>query len=185
MKNISYRVALGGIVSALCLLCMFLAGIMPALYLLLPMAAGMLMMIIAEEVSISWAWLTYISVSLLSMFVTADKEAALIFIILFGHYPILRIYLHKIKFRWIRFILKLLIFNICAVSYFYVTVFIFGMRQMLEDMNDFGRYGALILLVIGNFIFVLYDFNLGSSYHLYLKRLLPKLRRCNNDSKEI
>lgn len=50
MKNISYRVALGGIVSALCLLCMFLAGIMPALYLLLPMAAGMLMMIIAEEV---------------------------------------------------------------------------------------------------------------------------------------
>ncbi len=73
MKNISYRVALGGIVSALCLLCMFLAGIMPALYLLLPMAAGMLMMIIAEEVSKSWAWLTYISVSLLSIFVTADK----------------------------------------------------------------------------------------------------------------
>ncbi len=177
MKNISYRVALGGIVSALCLLCMFLAGIMPALYLLLPMAAGMLMMIIAEEVSKSWAWLTYISVSLLSIFVTADKEAALIFIILFGHYPILRIYLHKLKFRGIRCIAKMLIFNICAVAYFYVTVFIFGMKQMLEDMNDFGRYGAVFLLALGNFIFVLYDFNLGYSYQLYLKRLLPKFRK--------
>ena len=77
MKDISYRVALGGIVSALCLLTMFLAGIMPALYLVLPMIAGILMMIIAVEVNTKWAFLTYIAVSLLSMFITFDKEAAL------------------------------------------------------------------------------------------------------------
>lgn len=58
MRDISYRVALGGIVSALCLVTMFLAGILPALYLLLPMIAGVLMMIIAVEVSSSWAMLT-------------------------------------------------------------------------------------------------------------------------------
>ena len=34
MRDISYRVALGGIVSALCLVTMFLAGIIPALYIL-------------------------------------------------------------------------------------------------------------------------------------------------------
>lgn len=82
MRSISYRVALGGIVSALCLVTMFLAGVIPALYLVLPMAAGILMMIISAEVSKSWALLTYISVSLLSMFITFDKEAALIFIML-------------------------------------------------------------------------------------------------------
>ena len=73
MRDISYRVALGGIVSALCLSAMFFAGIMPALYLLLPMIAGVLMMIIAVEVSTGWAVLTYISVGLLSMFITFDK----------------------------------------------------------------------------------------------------------------
>ena len=74
MRNVSYRVALGGIVSSLCLLCMFLAGIMPMFYLILPMVAGILLMIIAEEVSLSWAWLTYIAVGILSLFITADKE---------------------------------------------------------------------------------------------------------------
>lgn len=39
MRDISYRVALGGIVSALCLVVMFLAGAMPAFYLILPMIA--------------------------------------------------------------------------------------------------------------------------------------------------
>ena len=74
MRDISYKVALGGIVSALCLVTMFLAGILPALYLLLPMIAGVLLMIIAAEVSTGWALLTYVSVSLLSLFVTFDKE---------------------------------------------------------------------------------------------------------------
>lgn len=173
MKDVSYRVALGGIVSALCLLCMFLAGIMPLFYIILPMAAGILLMIIAEEVSISWAWLTYISVSLLSMFITADKEAALIFVMLFGHYPIIRIYLNRLKLKGLRYLIKAAVFNVCAVAYFYATVFLFGIKQMLDDMNELGRYGGLAFLVLANLIFVLYDFNLGAVYTLYIKRLMP------------
>lgn len=174
MKNISYRVALGGIVSALCLLCMFLAGIMPIFYLILPMAAGVLLMIIAEEVSMGWAWLTYMAVCLLSMLITADKESALVFVMLFGHYPMVRMYLQKMKFRLLRFIIKAAVFNICAIAFFYVTVFIFGIDQMLTDMNDIGRYGGILFLALANVIFVLYDFNLGALYVLYIKQLLPK-----------
>lgn len=176
MKNISYRVALGGIVSALCLLCMFLAGIMPMFYLILPMIAGILMMITAEEVSISWSWLTYVSVSILSLFITADKEAALVFIMIFGHYPIIRIYIQKIKTGFIRFIIKEAVFNICASAFFYVTVFLFGIDEMLDDMHELGRYGAMILLGAANIMFILYDFNLGAVYTIYLKKLMPKFR---------
>ena len=71
-------------------------------------------MIIAEEVSISWAWLTYISVSILSMFMTADKEAALVFVMIFGHFPILRLYLEKIRLKGLRWVIKIIIFNLCA-----------------------------------------------------------------------
>lgn len=177
MKDVSYRVALGGIISALCLLCMFMAGIIPAFYLILPMAAGVLLMIIASEVSISWAVLTYISVSILSIFITADKEAALVFIMVFGHYPILRYYLERMKFKVLRYFIKLAVFNICVIAFFYVTVFVVGIDQMLEEMEEFGKYGAAILLALANVIFVLYDFNLGAIYTLYLKQLMPKFRR--------
>lgn len=177
MKDVSYRVALGGIVSALCLVTMFLAGILSPLYLLLPMIAGALLLIIAEEVSIGWALLTYISVSILSMFITADKESALIFIMLFGHYPILRFYVQKIKLSLPRLAIKLAVFNACAVGFFFVTVYLFGIKQMVEDMSDFGRYGSYIFLGLCNVVFLLYDYMLEAVYNVYLKRLMPKFKR--------
>jgi len=177
MRDISYRVALGGIVSALCLVTMFLAGVLPALYIVLPMIAGVLMMIIAEEVSKSWALLTYIAVSILAMFITFDKEAALMFILLFGHYPILRLYTDKLPLKWLRRLVRLLIFNVCVVVYFYVTVYIFGLDQMLEEFDDFGRYGAYIMLALANVIFVLYDLNLDNVHRIYKKKLAVKLRK--------
>ena len=170
MRDKSYRVALGGIISALCLVTMFLAGIISALYLVLPLIAGVLLLIIVEEVSISWALLTYISVSLLSIFITADKEAALIFIMLFGHYPILR-------FKPLRFLLKQGVFNACALGFFYITVYVFGIKQMIEDMNDFGRYGSYVLLAVCNVIFILYDFNLDTVYKVYIKRIMPRFKK--------
>lgn len=177
MRDISYRVALGGIVSALCLVTMFLAGVLPALYIVLPMIAGVLMMIIAEEVSKSWALLTYIAVSILAMFITFDKEAALLFILIFGHYPILRLYTEKLPLKWLRRLVRLLIFNACVIAYFYVTVYIFGLDEMLDEFDDYGRYGAYIMLGMANIIFVLYDLNLDNIHRRYKKRLAVKLRK--------
>ena len=177
MRDISYRVALGGIVSALCLVTMFLAGVLPALYIVLPMIAGVLMMIIAEEVSKSWALLTYIAVSILAMFITFDKEAALLFILIFGHYPILRLYTEKLPLKWLRRLVRMLIFNVCVIAYFYVTVYIFGLDEMLDEFDDYGRYGAYIMLGMANIIFVLYDLNLDNIHRRYKKRLAVKLRK--------
>lgn len=177
MRDISYRVALGGIVSALCLVTMFLAGVIPALYLLLPGIAGILLMIISVEVNTGWAFLTYLAVGLLAMFVTFDKEAALIFIMFFGHYPILRFYIQKIPLGLIRLIVKLLVFNICIIAYFYVTVYIFGLQDILEEFDEIGKYGAYIMLGVSNIVFLIYDFDLEFLHKVYLKRILPKFRK--------
>ena len=177
MRDVSYRVALGGIVSALCLTAMFFAGIMPALYLLLPMVAGVLMMIIAVEVSTGWAWLTYIAVSLLSLFITFDKEASLIFIMLFGHYPIIRFRLNRIKSRFFRNFIKLAVFNICALAYFFVTVYVFGLDQMLDEFKEIGKYGGYIMLAMCNFIFVMYDINLDMCHNAYKTKFMPRFKR--------
>ncbi|MBR4626386.1 MAG: hypothetical protein IKO47_01530 [Ruminococcus sp.] len=177
MRDVSYRVALGGIVAALCLVTMFLAGVVPALYIVLPMIAGVLMMIIAEEVSKSWAFLTYIAVSILSMFITFDKEAALLFIMLFGHYPILRLYITKIPLKLLRCAVKLAVFNICVIGYFYVTVYIFGLDQMVDEFGEYGKYGAYIMLGMANCVLIMYDVSLEGAYVMYRRRLAPKFKR--------
>jgi len=176
-NNISYRVALGGVVSALCLVSMLIAGIIPALSLTLPMIAGVLLKIVSIEVSPKWAFLTYVAISILALVTVFDKEAVLIFVMFFGHYPIIRIYLQKIKIKLMRIILKFAVFNVCILAFFYLTVYMFGMQQILEDIGELGVHGGRIMLVTANVMFFLYDINLDFCHLIYSKRLRPKLSR--------
>ena len=174
-QNLSYRVALGGIVSSFCLMSMFLTGIFPLLYLTLPMIAGVLLLIVVMEVGIEWAWVTYTAVSLLSLFVTYDKEAALIFILFFGSFPLIRYYLKKIPSKSVQWILKLILFNSTMILYFYLNTYLFGMQELLEELQEYGRHAGKIILILLNPFFVMYDTSLGGLCELYTKMLKPRI----------
>ena len=175
MDRVSYRVALGGIVSAFCLMGMFLTGVFPLLYLVLPMISGVLLLIVVEEVGIEWGWVTYVAVGLLSMFVTFDKEAALIFIMFFGCYPLLTKYAGRIPLKWLRLVIKMVFFNVTMVLYFYINVHLLGLTDLLEAFEDFGRYGGPITLAILNPFFLMYDFSLRNLTIVYRRIVKPRI----------
>ena len=175
-RNLSSRVALGGIVAALCIVIMFLTGVLPALYIAAPMAAGLLMIILVEEVSVGWAWLTYIAFSLLALIVTFDKEAALMFILFFGYYPMLRLYLEKIKSRPLKTVCKYAVFNLFLLLDYLVTVYVLG----LPTFEDTGPVMFVILFLAFNLVFYFYDKVLSRMdwfYHqIFVKKVLGKRR---------
>ncbi len=175
MNNVSYKVALGGVISSLCLSAMFLTGVMPFLSLTLPMIAGALMTIIVVEVSVPWAFLTYISVSILSLFVTFDKEAALIFILLFGHYPIIKLKIEKIRIKPLKILVKFVIYNLCIVVYYQLTIHLLGISDYSDEFSEFGQYGIYIFWALTNVFFFCYDFSIGGCTDLYVKYLKPKI----------
>ena len=123
-RSISYRVALGGIIASLCLLAMFLTGVIPIFYILLPMIAGLLLSIMVTDPGTRWALLPYLSVGVLSLFMTPNKDAAMIFLLFFGHYPIVVPFLQKIRLPFLRILLKLLLFNGCMLAYFGIMVYV-------------------------------------------------------------
>ena len=174
-QNISYRVALGGIVSAFCLLSMFLTGVFPLLYLVLPMISGILLLIIITEIGIKWAWVTYCAVSLLSLFITYDKEAALIFILFFGCYPILKNYIQKIKLKLLCVIIKLSYFNLIMLAYFYINTYLFGLTDLLEEFQNYGKYAGTVILILLNPFFLIYDNSLDGLTKVYQYVLKPRI----------
>ncbi len=175
MNKVSYRVALGGVISSLCIFSMILAGVIPVLYLTMPMIAGALMTIIVNEVNKSWAFLTYAEVSILSLFVAPDKEAALIFILLFGYYPIIKDSIEKMKSSIIKFIMKLVIFNISAVVDYQITIHILGISDMADSFPIFGKFGIYVFLGLCNIFFFVYDYALTGCIELYARYLKPKI----------
>lgn len=154
---------------------MFLAGVIPILYIALPMLAGALMMIIVIEINWQWAFVTYIASGLLSLFLTFDKEAALIYILLFGHYPILKFIIDKIKIKPAAVIIKFIIYNICIFAYFYAAVYLLGSKELINEINKFGKYGALLILFIADSAFFIYDSALNSLIYVYKDKIKPKI----------
>ncbi len=172
-KKISYKVSLGGIVSALCLVMMFLTAVIPPLNITLPLFAGMLISVVAIEISHSWAFVTYVVVSVLSFFLTPDKEAAIFFAVLFGYYPILKDVTEKIKFKPFQWIIKIIIFNAAIVIIYQLTVKLLGTVDLIEEFGFMKQYMLPALLLIFNFILILYDVTLGMVKDAYVKWFRP------------
>lgn len=176
-KKISYKVSLGGIVAALCLTMMFLTAVFPPLNMTLPLFAGMLISVVAIEISPSWAFVTYIVVAILSFFITPDKEAAIFFGALFGYYPVLKDAVEKMKAKIAAWLIKLAVFDAAMILIYYITVYVFGTIDIFDEFGFLGDYMIPVLLVAMNLIFLLYDYCLTVIKQAYVKWFRPTFLR--------
>ena len=79
----SGKIALGGLLTALGVVLMFLTGLIPIGTYALPAIAGVLLIVAVIEIGAKWAWMIYAAVAVLSLLFAADKEAALLFVLFF------------------------------------------------------------------------------------------------------
>lgn len=143
----------------------------------LPALAGALLIIIVIEINMKWAFVTYASVGLLSIFITPDKEAAILFVLFLGYYPVLKSIIEKIKNRYIEWIVKLLCFNFSVIIAYTLIINVFGMMVVFDEFGDFGQYTFAILLALANIVFVIYDIALTKAISSYINWLRPKILR--------
>ena len=174
MKQCS-QTAFGGILTALSVVLMFLTGIIPFLTFALPALAGALLILIVMEIGPKWALCVYAAVSILSLLVVADKEAAMMYAAFFGYYPVIKSFLESKLPRVVEWIVKFLIFNAAMVLAYVIIIFVFGMP--LDEMEEFGQYAVPILLGMGNVVFFVYDIALTRVIGAYLHRWRKAFRR--------
>ena len=91
----SSKTALGGILAALSLVLMFLFAIFPSATIAAPAVASILLIFAVLEMGKGWAFGIYVAVSLLAMLVVPTKEAAVLYVVFFGYYPILKALIEK------------------------------------------------------------------------------------------
>ncbi len=148
--------ALGGIVTALSVMFMFLSSLIPFMTYVVPAFAGLLLIVTVEEVELKWSAYIYFAVSVLSLLVIADKESAVMYAFFFGYYPIIRVIVNDhVKNKALNVILRFLIFNVSVVLGYLLIIYVFAIP--IEEMEEFGKYTNLFLLGLGNVTFVFYD----------------------------
>ncbi len=126
------------------------------------------------EIGALWGAATYaVSAPLVMLF--GEIEASLLYVFLFGYYPVLKAVIERINKIWIEWTLKLLCFNAAVMAVYYVSSRVFMIS--FDDLGDFGKYGAVIFLLLCNAVFVLYDIAISRVSVLYMARLHPKIKK--------
>lgn len=173
MKKKTAFIALCGVVSAL-ICSVMAAAYFPFLTYAIPAVAGALIIIPLVEAGKGYALCTYVVTSILVM-LFAENEAKLMYICLFGYYPVLKAVFETIKIRAVEYILKFLVFNLAVTTVYLLFASVFMID--VEGFGDFGKYSVIILYAVGNVAFILYDICLARLCGLYFYRLHPKIEK--------
>ena len=123
----------------------------------------------------------YGAAALLAPFIVPDYEAAMMFVVFMGYYPIIRPSLHKIPIRLLRMLTKGLLFNTAVIAGYWVIIQFLGLSFLLDGNTGSVNMALGFMLLMGNVIFVLYDLAIQNIYraytHVFRKRLFGKGRR--------
>ena len=146
-------IALGGMLAALALVIMCLGGLIPVATYVCPVLCMLLLSFVLGMCGrrIAWAW--YGAVSLLSLLMAPDKEAAAVFLAL-GYYPIVKPRLDRRKGKWLW---KGLFFNAVILILYWLLMHIFGFDQLAAEFADMGKILTAVMLFLGNVTFFLLD----------------------------
>ncbi|MFR4142904.1 MAG: hypothetical protein ACLT1K_02405 [[Clostridium] leptum] len=165
----SGKIALEGLLTALGVVLMFLTGLIPIGTYALPAIAGVLLIVAVIEIGAKWAWMIYAAVAVLSLLFAADKEAALLFVLFFGYYPVLKTFLERISNKVLSWISKFAVFNVAVVACFFLAV---NFLQLPEDsFTVFGIYLPWVFLILVNAVFLIYDIALSGLVATYVEKL--------------
>ena len=138
--------ALGGVMAALALVVMCLGGMIPLATYVCPMFCAVLLMVVlkltGKRVALAW----YGAVSILSMLLGPDKEAAAVFVFL-GYYPILKPWLDR---RKLAILWKLVLFNAAIFAMYGVLIYVFGLADVAAEFEELGMVLTVVTLILGN-----------------------------------
>lgn len=174
----SLKVSLGGVIAALGVALMFLTSLIPVGIYAFPAFAGMLLVVIVIEIGYGFAVSVFAATALLSFLFITDKEAALLYAIFLGYYPILKSLIERIRSRAAQYVVKLMLFNITMVGAFFVAVQLLSIPE--DSFTIFGVSLPWVFLLLGNVAFVLYDLCITRMVTIYL---LKWHKRFNKNTK--
>ena len=161
-------IALGGILAAFAVICVFLASILPTSVLTLYAVSSLFISVIIIEFGTKAGWTFYLVSSILSA-VLVPRLEVVPFVVFFGIYGLIKFYTEKMQSRILEYILKLVYFNICLLL---------GLFFLKEIILVGVTISAPIYIVAGllELVFVLYDYVYTLFIRFYASKLKPKLK---------
>lgn len=146
----SKRMAMCGMMAALSVVLMVIGGALGLGMYVSPLLAGLCLIPIGNAYGRKYQIILWLAVSVLSLILVPNIEESLMYLCLFGCYPILRPQFQKLP-KALRFIAKLLFFTIVFTALQLLIVLV-----LVPEATDFWM--MVTLIVLADVTLMLYDF---------------------------
>lgn len=161
----SRRVSVSAVLGGLSLLTLGLACLVPTGKVGLTALAGLFPAAAVVSFGFPAGGLCYAGSGLLALLLLSDKALALLYLLFFGLYPIVKGLIERLRLLPVEWVLKLLIFN--GV----LTLLLLAGRQLFYAVMPVGRLPLSGLYPLANGVFFVYDIGLSKLIGLYSRRV--------------
>jgi Na+/H+ antiporter NhaD/arsenite permease-like protein len=169
------KLAFSGIMTALCVVILFLGSFFSTIDLSLSAISGMLIVLAVIELGDKHAWGIFIAASILGFLIIPTKYTVFFFAAFLGWYPVAKWPLEAKLPGWRSLPVKLLLWNACAGAMAAMIFFVFRMDQVIAEYREMSRAMLIVFAVLANVTLILYDRLLNTMALVYVKKLRPKL----------
>ena len=175
MRAKTYRVALGGILTALAVCVMFLGSVIPFATYISPALASLAVLYFAVEYHTGAALLIYAAISALALLIAPDKEQALLFACFLGWYPAAKFPIERKLKAVPAMVFKLVLCNASLFALYYVITRVLVIAAVRDEFAEFTTAIVIALAVLGNLTFIIFDKALTRLSMLWLAKWRPRL----------
>lgn len=165
------RVALGGVLAALSLLLLYLSAMMPSGQIAVVAVAGLVPAAGVVSGGIGTGVLSYAAAGLLGVLLLPDKGCAMMYILFFGLYPVVKSGIERLRKLPLELVLKLAFFNVM------LSVMLFGFSKLLFPLLPELLHKPLMIYLAGNVVFLIYDYGFSKLITYYAARIRPAARK--------
>ena len=171
---IGKKVALGGIITALSVMCMYLSAVVPTGKLTLWAISSMFTLAMVIEFGPGAALVTYAATTVLSFFIVPNPIVIIPYAIFFGYYGIIKYYIEKLHHLVWEWVIKILFFNVFLGLLYLAVLYLPEFRRLVENANI--RYAMWVTIVLAEIAFIVYDYGYSLMVGYYRNRLRKMLR---------
>ena len=159
------KVAYPAILGALSLVLTYVGSIAPSGRWGIVAVAGLFPAAAVISVGLKAGVLCWAGASVLALLLIPDKLCALMYAILFGLYPVVKVLIERLRRRVPECLLKLVFFN-AAFSVLFLT-----MKAAVIGSLPAAFSVVWVLYLVGNIVFLAYDFGFSKLISLYIARI--------------
>lgn len=165
----SRKIAFGGILTALCVVLIYLATYIPTGKLGLYALASVTIAIAVIELDVKLGAVVYAASTILIFLLTGSMNTLLLFTLFFGSYPLLKYYIEKQRSAGLEMLLKFGVFNLLATVGFFIFKLLLGVSPI--NLGVFSLWMLIGLVFAIQIVFLIYDYILSRLIDYYINRI--------------